>query len=60
MSLQFRIWTLTIVGTLFVLGLLVLLFWGGDQGIVPVVACIGLISYCFYSANELRKKLPPG
>jgi hypothetical protein len=59
MSIQFRIWVLSIIGVLFVMGLGVLLVWGRDQGIIPVLCCIGLVSFCFWSVQRLRQQLPP-
>jgi len=58
MNIMVRIWIVSTIGVLFAMGLVVLLVWGRNEGVAPVLACVGLLSYCIWSVNTLRKQLP--
>jgi hypothetical protein len=51
-----RIWILIVIDVFFVVGLGVLLFLGGGNQTVPIIACVGLIAYVSWSIVRRRAK----
>ena len=59
MSIKTRIRILSLIDALFVVGLGVLLVWGGGEESVAIAASIALIAYVSWSIVRLRRQLPP-
>ena len=57
MNIKTRIWILSVIDALFVVGLGVLLVWGGGEESVAIVAGIALIAYVSWSIVRLRRQL---
>ncbi|HSM94469.1 MAG TPA: hypothetical protein VLT91_00395 [Rhizomicrobium sp.] len=59
MNIKTRIWILSVIDALFVVGLGVLLVWGGGEESVAIVAGIALIAYVSWSIVRLRRRSAP-